>query len=192
MIHSEKDSLTGYLMVALPGLKSEDFQETVLLICQHDASGAMGLVMNQPINGIYLSDFIPDLSKESEEDAEQDSQIFWGGPINVNQGLIVHSSDFYWSSTLPINSDLSLTPHLDVLESCMIQGIPLPQKYRAMLGHVSWKAGQLEKEWEQHAWISFPYREGFVFDIDPDQQWHTILADCGIHSTRLSPHQGRV
>ena len=176
-------------MVALPGLKSEDFQETVILICQHDASGAMGLVINQPISGIYLSDFIYNTVRENDED--QDAPIFWGGPINVNQGFVLHSPDISWSSTLCVSKEVSLTPDLDVLESSAID-MPLPQAYRALLGHMVWKSGQLEREWEQNAWISFPYREEFIFELDPDQQWQTILADSGIYSSRLSPTQGRL
>lgn len=69
---------------------------------------------------------------------------------------------------------------------------PAPQFYKAILGHVAWKSGELEKEWAENEWIAIPYRKEFIFDADPDHQWQDILADCGIFSSRLSPQRGRL
>ena len=190
MSESVNDSLTGHLMVALPGVKTEDFQEVVIFICHHDSSGAMGLVINQPINGIDLSDFIHHPISEGDDDCDAD--IFWGGPINMNQGFVLHSSEIKSSGTMPVNADLSVTPDLDMLEADLENNIRAPQFYKAILGHVAWKSGELEKEWAQNAWIAVPYRKELIFNTDPDQQWHSILADCGIFSDRLSPNQGRL
>jgi putative transcriptional regulator len=189
MSQSVNDSLTGHFMVALPGLKTEIFQEAVIFICHHDASGAMGLVINQPINGLDLSDIMHNPIGQYDEDS--DSEIFWGGPVNMEQGFVLHSSEVSGSSTLSVNADLSVTPHLDMLDASDNHS-PAPHFYKAILGHVAWKSGELEKEWAENEWIAIPYRKEFIFDADPVHQWQDILADCGIFSSRLSPHQGRL
>jgi putative transcriptional regulator len=193
MIPSKPDSLTGHFMVALPGFKEEDFREVVLLICQHDHNGAMGLVINQPISGVHLSDLVHQstmLRHKMGADDPQDVPLFWGGPVDVNQGFVLHSPDVTWSTTIKINDGISITPHLDILEEVDGPTMYLPSSYRAMLGHVSWVAGQLEKEWMNQAWLSLPYQDSFLFDIDPHKQWTMMIAACGVQPMSLSPIQG--
>lgn len=85
MSESVNDSLTGHFMVALPGLKTEVFQEAVIFICHHDSSGAMGLVINQPINGLDLADIVHNPVSQNNDDS--DPEIFWGGPVNMEKDL---------------------------------------------------------------------------------------------------------
>lgn len=190
--HSKFESLTGNFLVALPGFKSEDFQETVILICQHDATGAMGLVINQAITGVHLSDLIEHTSLLHPHGGNwQDQPVFWGGPVNVNQGFVLHSPDTSWPSTLEVNSFVSVTPHLDIFEENHTPKKQFPEHYRAVLGHVSWKQGQLEREWMHQAWLSMPYQEDFLFQTEPEKQWNHLLAYCGVQPMNFSPVHGR-
>ncbi len=182
-------------MVTLPGFQLEDFQETIIFICEHDRAGAMGLVINQPVRGINMSDLKDPvlLTQDSPILANlEKTSIFWGGPTNMDQGVVLHSPDVVWQTTIPINDCVSITPYWNSVEEFNNKESPLlPKHYRIMLGHVSWKPGQLEKEWMKRAWLSLPYREDFLFDVNPENQWDSLVSFCGVHSISLSPIQGR-
>jgi putative transcriptional regulator len=194
-IESKAESLQGHFLVALPGFQSEDFQETVIFICEHNRSGALGLVINQPVRGIHLSDLkAHDLLANDTIDISnlEKTPIFWGGPTRMDQGLIVHSPDVVWQNSISINDHVVLTNYWsNSEESSDKDSVILPKHYRVMLGHVSWKPGQLEKEWMKSAWLSLPYRTDFLFDIAPEHQWDFLVSSCGVHPISLSPIQGR-
>jgi putative transcriptional regulator len=191
-------NLAGHFLLALPGLKTPDLQQSIILIGQHDENGAMGVVINQPIRGIHMADIGVRLSDDADGDDDSDNTpdpdsipLFWGGSTEVNRGFMVHTPEISWPATVQVNDDIAITAHWDILGSHRDDEKIWPKAYRMILGHVAWSPGQLEKEWMQQEWLLLPYQNSFLFDIDPEQQWEALMASQGIHPMTLAPVQAR-
>jgi putative transcriptional regulator len=144
----KKKFLKGQLLLDSGQLRGSFFQRTVVLICQHDAEGAFGLVLNRP-SGSRAGDIITGELPE----ALSDQPVFVGGPVQPSALSYLHSSDF-----LP---DANVLPNLNVghsLEDLVQLGetMSLEARIRMFAGYSGWSPGQLEDEIRRDAWFSTP------------------------------------
>ncbi|HRO02383.1 MAG TPA: YqgE/AlgH family protein [Terricaulis sp.] len=89
----ESDSLTGKLLVAMPGMGDPRFDRSVIFMCAHDADHAMGLIINKPKDEVTLSDVLEHLGLEVEG-ALGARAVLDGGPVRTDRGFVLHSEDF--------------------------------------------------------------------------------------------------
>ena len=110
--------LVNHFLIAMPELRDPNFDRTVTLICQHDANGALGVVINRPLDHLTLKDVFDqlDLSTLTSESTAK-SPVYYGGPVQQELGLVLHEGVGDWGSTLAIGDNLGLTSSRDVLES---------------------------------------------------------------------------
>jgi putative transcriptional regulator len=184
--------LTNQFLIAMPGMADDTFRGTVVYLCEHNERGALGLVINKPID-IKLRNLFEkvDLALESEELAEQ--PVYFGGPVQTERGFVLHekmgggASPF--NSTLAIpDSGLEMTTSKDVLEA--MAGGAGPTKVLITLGYSGWQPGQLEDELGRNGWLTVNADPVIIFDTPIDKRYDRALSLLGFDPRMLSQDAG--
>ncbi len=165
---SEAKGLAGQLLVATPEMPDPRFAETVIFMVKHDASGAMGLVVNRPVGEIAMTDLLKELGID-DESADGEIRLHYGGPVDAGRGLVLHSADYVADETLVITDTVSLTAEREIVRA--IANGAGPRLSIVTFGYAGWSAGQLEGEIERGGWIAVPADEALVFDDDYEGKW---------------------
>ena len=188
-IKQNESFLEGKLLIAMPGMSDERFAQTVIYMCAHSSKGAMGIVINKPIQGLSFPDVMKQLQIETSSHGE-DFPILYGGPVETGRGFVLHSGDYEASeSTLPVSADISLTATLDILKA-MAEGRG-PRHALFALGYAGWAPGQVETEFRANGWLHCDADSSIVFGPDPDAKWAMALARLGIGPSGLVAEMGR-
>lgn len=186
----ETDSfiLTGKLLIAMPGMGDPRFEKSVILICAHSDSEAMGLIVNKPAPGLQFSELLAQLQITPGEHLEM--RVHLGGPVEHGRGFVLHSQDYTSNgSTLPVPGGFGLTATLDILED-MARGFG-PARALLALGYAGWGKGQLEREIAQNGWLTCDATTDLVFGTDDGGKWEAALRSLGIDPLTLSAVAGR-
>ncbi len=179
--------LTNQFLIAMPSLADPNFERTVTLICQHDENGALGIVINRPTQ-LTLDDVFQQLDLPAKNIDQPDSLIFNGGPVHTERGLVLHSTQGDWDSSLQISDDLTLTTSRDILEA--IADNKGPKRCLMALGYAGWGEGQLESEMRQNAWLSGPADENIIFQTPVEDRWTLAAQRLGIDLSLMSSQVG--
>ncbi len=180
-------SLKDYFLLAMPGLSDPNFAHSVVYICEHNADGAMGLIINQqldiPVKAIF------DQLELRYLDECASSLIFDGGPVQRDRGFILHPTvEQQWESTVAIGEDISLTASKDILTDIALgKG---PENALVTLGYSSWEAGQLEQELTQNSWLTIPADSAIIFHTDCANRAGAAASTIGLDLAMLSPDVG--
>lgn len=169
--------LVGQLLVATPVIDSGTFQKSVIYLFAHSPQGAMGLVINQPVELLNYSTLLQGVDEQIEK-AIQDIPIYFGGPVERHRGFVLHTSDYYREFSVSRSGELAVTASSGILQDIM-EGRG-PRRSALIVGCAGWTAGQLEAEIEQNAWITVPATEALVFNTDNDLKWVTASKTLGI------------
>jgi putative transcriptional regulator len=159
--------LKGQLLLDSGQLRGSFFQRTVVLVCQHDAEGAFGLVLNRSTGSKAGDMVVADMPDQLKE-----CPLYLGGPVQPTALSFLHSDLFIPNANVLPN--LSLGHSLDVLIE-IGQSFSADRKVKMFAGYAGWSPGQLEDEIKRDAWLTFPASMELVFDVAPDQLWQTIL-----------------
>ena len=148
--NNQQDFLTGKFLVAMPGMDDPRFEDTILYICGHDASGAMGLIVNKLVESISFKGLMEQLEIEVANKIPH-IPVYFGGPIEMGRGFVLHSNDYIHDSSVSITDDVILTATVDILKDMAMQRGP---KYSILaLGYSGWSPGQLENEIKRNGWL---------------------------------------
>jgi putative transcriptional regulator len=181
--------LEGKLLIALPGMNDPRFERSVIYMCAHSSTGAMGLIVNKPIEGLNFQELIRRLELPVSE-RTPNSAILFGGPVETSRGFVLHSGEYEGAdSTLPISADVSLTATLDILRA-IAEGHG-PQQALFALGYAGWGPGQIETEIQANGWVHCDADSALIFSEDMDAKWSVALRKLGIDLSALSAHAGR-
>lgn len=180
--------LTGKLLIAMPGMGDPRFERSVVFLCAHSPTEAMGLIVNKPAPGLSFRDLLEQLKITAGAGcAEQ--KVHFGGPVEHGRGFVLHSADYTSnSSTLRIDDRFGMTATLEVLED-MARGTG-PARAMLMLGYAGWGPGQLEREIAQNSWLTAEATPELVFAPDDSGKWARALATLGIDPVLLSAAAG--
>jgi len=183
--------LTNQFLIAMPGMVDENFAGTVVYMCQHTEDGALGLVINKPIDIKLKSLFEKvELSLDTPSLAEQ--SVFFGGPVQTERGFVLHErvgdEPSPYSSTLSIPGGLDMTTSKDVLEA-LSHGAG-PKRLLVTLGYSGWAAGQLEDEISRNGWLNVDAVPEIIFDTPVDKRYDRALSLLGIDPMMLSQDAG--
>lgn len=180
-------SLANFFLVAMPGLHDPNFSHSVIYVCDHSEDGAMGLVINNPLE-IPLSQIFEqfELSYSPRVGSEP---LMSGGPVQIDRGFVLHRpGQREWEATLPISSDISLTSSRDIISDIAEeQG---PSDMLVTLGYAGWGPGQLEEELAHNAWLTVPGDANIIFDVPCEQRAQAAAAKIGIDLNQLSSNAG--
>lgn len=171
LVNAPGKFLKGQLLLDSGQLGGSFFQRTVVLICQHDADGAFGLVLNRALGkkvGEMIVANLPDTLRESP--------LYLGGPVQPTALSFLHADNFIPDANVLPNLALghSLDDLVEVGESFSMQ-----KKIKLFAGYAGWSAGQLENEIKRKAWLTFPASLELIFDTPPEQLWSKILRRKG-------------
>ncbi len=170
--------LTGQLLVATPILPDPRFMRTVIYMVRHDEAGAMGLVLNRPMSEVPLARLLDQLRIESEG-VTGNIRLHYGGPVQRERGLVLHTADYRGKSTEPITDGVSLTWEPEIFRA--IAAGAGPRRRLLVLGYSGWGAGQLESEMRAGHWVAVPADEELLFDDDYDGKWSRAMARLKIN-----------
>lgn len=179
--------LDGQLLLAMPVMDDPRFERSVILMCTHDESGAMGLIINRAFTSLDFPELLEQLEIETESPSSEVS-VHSGGPVEPGRGFVLHSADYAQESTMVINEHLALTATVDIL-SDIAEGKG-PAKALVCLGYAGWGAGQLEDEIHANVWLTAPGEDEIIFHTELDQKWPRTMAMLGIDATMLSAEAG--
>jgi putative transcriptional regulator len=181
--------LEGKLLIALPGMSDPRFAKSVIFICAHSSEGAMGIVINRPIEGLGFREMARKLDLAVMA-TTPDFPVLSGGPVETGRGFVLHSADYKADqSTLAVSDNVSLTATLDILRA-MVEGHG-PQHALFALGYSGWGPGQIEGEIQMNGWLHCDADQIILFDTAIDAKWNASLRKLGIDSSGLSAHAGR-
>jgi putative transcriptional regulator len=177
------DSLKGHFIVAMPSLMDPNFSYTVTCICEHNAHGAMGIVVNrlhEVINGQTIFD---ELKIPCSRQASL-QPVHIGGPVHLGELFILHGPPFDWEACLRVTPNVGLSNSRDILEA--IGRDRGPGSFLVSLGCAGWGPGQLEAEILENAWLTHPVFEENLFSMPVDKRWETAVRKIGIDPKLLT------
>lgn len=180
-------ALTNHFLIAMPGLRDPNFSRTVTYLCEHSEQGAMGIVINRPME-IRLGEVLAQLEIESNDRAVLDAPVYLGGPVQPERGFVLHSGDHCFDSTLAITPEISVTTSRDVLEA--IAAGRGPEHRLIALGYAGWGGGQLEEEMGANAWLSGPADQTIIFHMPAEARWLAAAQLLGVDLNLLSGEAG--
>jgi putative transcriptional regulator len=181
--------LSNQLLVAMPSLADPNFSHSVTLICEHNERGALGLVINRPLE-MRMSEVLDQLSLPTEDAGLRGMAVLSGGPVQRDRGFVLHRpGPRSWESTMRVSETLHVTTSRDVL-AAMAQGDG-PAPAVIALGYAGWEAGQLDEELLQNAWLTVPCDDALIFELPFEQRWHAAARLLGVELSRISSQAGR-
>lgn len=179
--------LTGQLLIAMPGMGDSRFAQSVIYLCAHTPDGAMGIVVNRPLQKPSFETLLRQLDVAPLPPARQ-IQLCQGGPVENARGFVLHTSDWTGEGSLRVTDHTALTASLDVLKAIAEGGGP--REGLLALGYAGWGPGQLDNEIQQNAWLSVPADDTLVFDADFNTKWRRAFAKLKIDPLLLSDVAG--
>ncbi len=181
--------LQNQLLVAMPSLADPNFSHSVTLVCEHNARGALGIVINRPLE-MKMSEVLEQLSLVTENRQLAAMPVLAGGPVQRDRGFVLHRPGPQdWESTMPVSDSLHVTTSRDVL-AALARGSG-PAQVVIALGYAGWEAGQLDEELLQNAWLTVPCDDALIFELPYEQRWHAAARLLGVELSRISTQAGR-
>jgi len=184
----EESSLTGQILIAMPAMTDPNFSQSVIFICAHTEEGAMGIVLNQPLNKPRFADLLGQLGVQPLPPVRE-IRLAKGGPVDDNRGFVLHTPDWMTDGSLEVDGAYVLTANMDILKAIAEGGGP--RDGFLALGYTGWGAGQLDAEILQNSWLNAPADEKIIFDTEHQTKWVRALAKLRIDPAMLSGDAGR-
>jgi putative transcriptional regulator len=179
--------LTDHFLIAMPNMADPYFSRTLTFICEHNDQGALGLVVNRPID-MTLAALFERLNLETGARGLAETPVYFGGPVQTDRGFVLHAPIGKWSSTLPVYERLGLTTSRDILEA-VSRGTG-PARMLLTLGYSGWAAGQLEHEIKQNAWLTVAAQDSIIFDVPPEERLPAAMELLGVSYATLADEAG--
>ena len=180
-------TLANQLLIAMPGMADPNFSSTVTLICEHNDEGALGIVINRPLN-LRLSGLFEQLELDDADPGAGETPVLMGGPVGPERGFVLHDCARSYENSLSVSSEICLTLSRDIIDA-MASGDG-PDKSLVALGYAGWEAGQLENEMLANSWLNVPATSDIVFDMPFSDRWAAAARAIGIDLSRMSPDAG--
>ncbi|CAM4306440.1 YqgE/AlgH family protein [Pseudoalteromonas ostreae] len=181
-------SLENHFLIAMPSMQDPFFKRAVAYICEHNEDGAMGLVINQPIN-ITVGDLLDKIEIDNDKSTQAASvAVFAGGPVKTDRGFVLHSPKSGYSASQELSSEIMITTSKDVLAS--LTTAQAPEQFIITLGYSGWEQGQLEQELLENSWLIIKADPDIIFNTPIEQRWEKAVATLGFDISQLSSEAG--
>ena len=181
------DCLRDHFLLAMPCLSEGIFSHSITYICEHGESGAMGIVINQPLD-LSVDEIFEHLQINPRQDFS-DMPVMAGGPVQIDHGFVLHRKcDTRWEASLKVTSEITLTTSRDILRA--IANDTGPDDHLIALGYAGWAAGQLEQELAENSWLTLPANSDIIFSTPADQRLGAAAALLGIDMNLISGEAG--
>jgi putative transcriptional regulator len=184
---AETVNLTHHFLIAMPAMADPHFANTLTFVCEHSKEGALGIVVNKPID-MTLSALFEQIDIPLDDSLLRKTPVYFGGPVQIDRGFVLHRPLGNWQTTLAITDDMGLTTSKDVLEA--VGRGEGPKDVFVSLGYAGWSAGQLEQELAQNAWLTVAADPDVLFDLPAERRLPAAVKLLGIDFSRLSDDVG--
>lgn len=187
MSQTTANYLKHHFLIAMPHMADPRFVNSLIYLCDHNADGAMGLVINQP-SDLHLADILEQLQPAVDLPGKVASfPIYHGGPVQTERGFVLHRGPEQWEASLDLGP-LQLTTSRDILLD-MAHGIG-PSEVLIALGYAGWDAGQLDQELVDNVWLSCPADPHILFDLPSEERLQAAARSLGIDLRLLTSQAG--
>ncbi|KAA8998193.1 YqgE/AlgH family protein [Affinibrenneria salicis] len=184
-------NLQHHFLIAMPALQDTIFKRSVVYICEHNEDGAMGLIVNKPMDQFTVEDVLQKLKitpNPRDPEIRLDKPVFTGGPLSDDRGFILHTPQPGFGSSIAISDDTMITTSKDVLET--LGTAEQPQDVLVALGYSAWEKGQLEQELLDNAWLTTPADNDILFHTPIADRWRAAGRKLGIDIHNIAIEAG--
>ncbi len=183
----ESAQVKNQFLLAMPNLlfAGDYFRETITYVCDHNDKGAMGIVLNRPLE-LTVADILQQLELPNPADVE--AVVLEGGPVQRNAAIILHSDDVRIEKSVTVGDGLALTAEVEMLAAIgRGQG---PSQYVVALGYAGWGSGQLEGELNANTWLTCRGSKSLIFEVPFEERLETAARTLGIDFSLMSGQSG--
>lgn len=184
-------NLTNHFLVAMPNLEDSFFKRGVIYICEHNEEGAMGIMINAPID-ISIASMLKQVDIDPlypvEHSSKLDKPVLNGGPVAEDRGFVLHRPNSHYDSSLTMTDDIAVTTSKDIL--AVLGTNAEPSDYIVALGYAGWSAGQLEQELADNSWLTIEADPELIFSTPIHEKWNYAIKKLGIEPAQLSTLAG--
>lgn len=184
-------NLADHFLIAMPSMLDPVFGGTVIYLCEHNPSGALGVIINKPTDMTMdnlLERIDLDLEIKAGKETLSRKTVMFGGPVQIERGFVLHAPLGHYSSTMRVTEDIALTTSKDVLEAVATgRG---PERLLMTLGCSGWGAGQLEDEIVRNGWLTVRADPSIIFDMPVEQRFAGAIKLLGIDPMMLTGDAG--
>ena len=180
-------NLTNHFLIAMPAMADPYFAKTLTFICEHNEQGALGLVVNRPID-LTLQALFEQIELELHDPNLVDLPVYFGGPVQMDRGFVLHQPIGEWQSTLVVEGEIGLTTSKDILDA-LGKGKG-PGKVLVTLGYAGWAPGQLEHEIGQNGWLTVHAKPTVIFEMPAEERYVAAMQMLGVDFASLSGEAG--
>lgn len=172
-------------LIAMPHLTDSNFAKSLVYIFEHDDRGAIGLIVNKPLPSANVSDI---LAQTRMNQIKPRPDLFFGGPVGLNQGMFLHSNDYTTTGTSTLHGEICLTTNPGIIDDLIKGGGP--KLYRCTFGYAGWGEYQLEREFENGDWLVMPATPQIIFEVPDNRKWEYAAKHFGIDILDITGHTG--
>lgn len=180
-------NLTDHFLIAMPTMDDPYFSKSLIYIAEHNEQGALGIIINRPIN-MNLATLFEKIDLPFTSSDLGNLPVFFGGPVQTDRGFVLHRPVGLWQSTLAVNDEVGLTSSRDVLQSVARDG--QPSQIMVSLGYSGWGAGQLENELAQNSWLTVAAEPAIIFDLPYEERLASAMERLGVDLIHLAGQAG--
>ncbi len=187
----ETASLANHFLIAMPAMTDPNFSRTLTYVCEHNAEGALGIIINRPMDislGTLFERVSMPLTPGPNQARYHELPVFFGGPVQTDRGFVLHRPAGEWQSTLNVSPEIGLTSSRDILQSMSEEGTPA--EVLVSLGYAGWAAGQLEWELSQNGWLTVAADPDIIFNLPPEERLPAAMQLLGVDFANLSEVAG--
>jgi len=163
------------------------FEKTVVYICKHNENGAMGLIINKSLSQKELDGFFQINENLSIKLKNANNKVFLGGPVLIENIIVLHTNDLVTENTIPITNKISISSDKTILKK--IRTVT-NLKFKIFLGHSGWDGGQLEREIKNGDWLIQKSNIDLIFDMPKETIWEHVIKSLGIEINDISSFSG--
>ncbi len=184
---AKSDYLSNQFLIAMPTLEDPNFFHSVTYICEHNVDGALGLVINRPLD-MQLGEILEHIKVQESDPETRRIPVHLGGPVQQDRGFVLHTPLGEWEATLKVTDRIGVTSSIDILKAIATDAGP--ENSLIALGYAGWGAGQLEQEMADNTWLSCPADPEILFNTPDAARWKAAASSLGIDLDLLSGEAG--
>jgi putative transcriptional regulator len=180
-------TFANHLLIAMPKLHDPSFERSVVYICEHSEHGAVGMIINRPLE-FNLSFVFEQMNIAVSEPDSNSLPLMFGGPVQPERGFVIHRPEGIWRSSLSLAGDITVTTSSDIIKA--IASGDGPEDALVTLGYAGWTENQLEEEVRNNAWIVCPFDPSIIYDTPFDKRWEAAANSLGFDINFISSDEG--
>ena len=181
------NSLKNHLLISVPHMNDDIFGRSVIYICEHNLEGAMGLIINKPMDDISFKDLKNVNHISSDRFQSLTMKLYFGGPILVEKIIALHTNELKIKTAIPLNNKISISSGKEIIRD-IENDINL--NYKLFCGHSGWSPGQLEREIENGDWLLQSSKTDLLFNLTAEKIWKNATESLGINIVDISNMSG--